>query len=435
MPEMCYNTLRDTHLRHSYGGLKMANKTTLEKNKPARKRLRQNEYYNPKTKRYEYHYTDCLGKERVVSSYRLEITDQLPRGKKSSRSLREKEAEINAYLENSVDIDGAKLTLLEVVDRYLKHLYNRKKLAHNTKVGYNVTVNTLKQYKLGYMEIGKIRPEHCEEWLADMKKKYRGSSIQTQISLIKRTFEYALDYDYVAKNPFRRITTDRSDSKKREALSVGDMNRFLDFCSKDAHSSHCYDMLYVLFWSGLRASELCGLTLDNIDMDKRTITVEKQLQCINHTHIVLPTKTTNGNRTIPMTDGVYECFQRIIRNRYLKGDIEPVCYDEQGNEYQGFVFLATRSRKTIVRGHVEEYLQNCIKRFNNANPENPIRKFEPHICRHTFATNMQYLPPKTLQYILGHGNITTTMDNYVDVKPEAEQLAQVNAVANQLTAN
>ena len=413
----------------------MANKTTSEKNKPARKTLRPNEYYNPKTKRYEYHYKDCFGKERVISSYRLEMTDQLLKGKKSTKSLREKEAELNAYLKNNIDIDGAKLTLLEVVDRYLNSLYNRKKLAHNTKVGYNVTVNTLKQYKLGYMEIGKIRPEHCEEWLADMKKKYRGSSIQTQISLIKRTFEYTLDYDYVVKNPFRRITTDRSDSKKMEALSVEDMNRFLDFCSKDTHSSHCYDMLYILFWSGLRASELCGLTLDNIDMDNRMITVDKQLQCINHTHVVLPTKTTNGVRTIPMTDGVYESFQRIIENRYLKGDIEPVCYDEQGNAYEGFVFLATRSRRTIVRGYVEEYLQNCIKRFNNANPENTNRKFEPHICRHTFATNMQYLPPKTLQYILGHGNISTTMDNYVDVKPGVEQLTQINAIANQLNAN
>ncbi len=413
----------------------MANKTTSEKNKPTRKTLRPNEYYNPKTKRYEYHYKDCFGKARVISSYRLEMTDQLPKGKRSSKSLREKETEINAYLENNIDVDGAKLTLLEVVDRYLNFLYNRKKLAHNTKVGYNVTVNTLKQYKLGYMEIGKIRPEHCEEWLADMKKKYRGSSIQTQISLIKRTFEYALDYDYVAKNPFRRITTDRSDSKKMKALSVEDMNRFLNFCLNDTHSSHCYDMLYVLFWSGLRASELCGLTLDNIDMDNRMIVVDKQLQCVNHTHVVLPTKTMNGKRIIPMTDGVYESFQRIIKNRYLKGDIEPVCFDEQGNAYEGFVFLATRSRRTIVRGHVEEYLRNCIKRFNNANPDNPIRKFEPHICRHTFATNMQYLPPKTLQYILGHGNIATTMDNYVDVKPGAEQLAQINAVAKQLTAN
>lgn len=410
----------------------MANKTTNTKNKPARKTLKDNEYYNPKTKRYEYHYTDCLGKKRVISSYRLEATDQLPKGKKSSKSLREKEAELNVQLENNIDIDGAKLTLLEVVDRYLNFLYNRKKLAHNTKVGYNVTVNALKEYKLGYMEIGKIRPEHCEEWLTDMKKKYKGSSIQTQISLIKRTFEYAIDYDYITKNPFRRITTDRSDSKKMEALTVEDMNRFLDFCSQDSHSLHCYDMLYVLFWTGLRASELCGLTIDDIDMDNRMITVNKQLQCINHTHVVLPTKTSNGERIIPMTDGVYERFKCILKNRYLKGDIEPICYDENGNEYSGFVFLATRSRKTIVRGHIEEYLCNCIKRFNNANTEEPIRKFEPHICRHTFATNMQYLPPKTLQYILGHGNISTTMNNYVDVKPGSEQLLQMNTIANQL---
>lgn len=148
----------------------MANKTKNTKNKPTRKTLRANEFYNPKTRRYEYRYSDNLGKERVISSYRLEATDQLPKDKKSAKSLCEKEAELNAQLENRIDIDGAKLTLLEVVDKYLISLYNRKKLAHNTKAGYNVTVNTLKQYKLGYMEIGKIRPEHCEDWLADMKK-------------------------------------------------------------------------------------------------------------------------------------------------------------------------------------------------------------------------------------------------------------------------
>ena len=296
----------------------MANKTANTKHKPVRRALRANEYYNPKTKRYEYHYIDAYGKKRVVSSYILEATDQIPKGKRAGQSLREKEAEVNTKLVNNLDIDESKLTLLEVIDRYLNSLYNRKELAYATKVGYNVTINCLKQYRLGYMEIGKIKPEHCEEWLADMKEKYRGSSIQSQISLIKRSFEYAVDYDYIAKNPFRRITSDRSDSKVMEAISVEDMNRF----------------------------------------------------------------------------------------------------------------LATRSRKTIVRAHVEEYLGNCIKRFNNANPENPIRKFEPHICRHTFATNMQRLPLKTLQSVLGHGDVRTTMTHYVDPSPSAQQLAEINAVAS-----
>ena len=408
----------------------MANRKTTEKNKPARKTLQPNEYYNPKTKRYEYRYKDIFGKNRVISSYRLTPTDQVPKGKKSGKSLREKEAEINALLEDNIDIDGSKLTLLELINQYLESLYNRKELSHNTKTGYNVTINCLRQYKLGYMELRKITPAHCEAWLSDMRKKYKGSSIQTQISLIKRSFEYAVDYDYIAKNPFRRITVDRSDSKPMEALSTEDMNRFLAFCSEDSRSAHCYDMLYILFWTGMRVSELCVLTIDNIDLDIRVLKVEKQLQCINHKHVVLKPKTSNGIRYVPMTDGVYNCFKDTLEKRYLKGDIEPVCYDERGNAYEGFVFLATRSRKTIVRGHVEEYLQNCIKRFNVQNPDDPIRKFEPHICRHTFATNMQLLPPKTLQSILGHGDYRTTMNNYIDAKSTEEQLAQINAVAS-----
>ena len=413
----------------------MANKTSNTKNKPARKTLKPNEYYNPKTKRYEYHYKDSLGKERVISSYRLEPTDQLPKGKRSSKSLREKEDEINRKLNDNIDLEGSKLTLLEVMERYLNSLYISKELSQNTKNGYRVTVNTLKEYKIGYMQICDIKPEHCEQWVCDMKKKYRGSSIQTRLSVIKRTFEYAIDYDYIAKNPFRRISVDKSDSKQMSALSVSDMNRFLDFCATDSNSKHCYDMIYILFWTGMRVSELCGLTMDDINLEKRLIRVEKQLLCFNRTHIVSKTKTSNGTRYIPMTDGVYNCFVNVLKNRYLKGDIEPACYDKNGNKYEGFVFLATRSRKTIVRSHVEEYLQNCIKRFNNENPDNPIRKFEPHICRHTFATNMQYLPPKTLQYILGHGNITTTMNNYVDAKPGEEQLLQINELSNKLISS
>ena len=63
----------------------MANKTANTKHKPVRRVLRANEYYNPKTKRYEYHYIDAFGKKRVVSSYILEATDQVPKGKRAGQ--------------------------------------------------------------------------------------------------------------------------------------------------------------------------------------------------------------------------------------------------------------------------------------------------------------------------------------------------------------
>lgn len=406
----------------------MANRSLKDKNKPSRKTLRDNEYFNPKTKRFEYRYRDKYGKNRVVSSYLLSPDDQLPKGKRSGKSLREKEAEINACLSENLDIDGSRTTLVELVESYLNNLYCKKNLSYNTKLGYSVTLNTLRQYSISCMEIKDIRQEHCEKWYSDMKKTYRGSTIQTQISLIKRSFEYAVDHEYILRNPFRNIVACKTDSKKIEAISYYDMKRFLDFCRNDSRSSHCYDLINILFWTGLRVSELCGLTIDDIDFETKAIRVERQLLCINKTHIVVNTKTVSGKRFVPMLNSVYDSFRTVIDTRYLKGDLEPVCYDQQGNAYSGFVFLATRSRKTIVRSHVEEYLRNCIKRFNNTHKDDPIRKFEPHVCRHTFATNMQGLPPKTLQYILGHSNIQTTMNHYVSAKPTEQQLREMQDI-------
>ena len=73
---------------------------------------------------------------------------------------------------------GMKLYSVRGCDRYLNSLYNRKKLAHNTKVGYNVTVNTLKQYKQVIWRLEKIRPEHCEELACGYERK----SIEVHLS-------------------------------------------------------------------------------------------------------------------------------------------------------------------------------------------------------------------------------------------------------------
>ena len=60
-----------------------------------KRKLKDNEYYNKTSKRYEFHYVDKLGKKRVISSAKLEPNDQLPKSKNQNvKSLREKEAEI-----------------------------------------------------------------------------------------------------------------------------------------------------------------------------------------------------------------------------------------------------------------------------------------------------------------------------------------------------
>ncbi|CVI67109.1 Transposase from transposon Tn916 [Clostridiales bacterium CHKCI001] len=77
-----------------------------------------------------------------------------------------------------------------------------------------------------------------------------------------------------------------------------------------------YEEIYILFKTGLRISEFVGLTFSDIDMHNRTINVDHQLQRKrNMEYIIEDTNMTSGTRIIPMSDGVYECFQRILANR------------------------------------------------------------------------------------------------------------------------
>ncbi len=77
-----------------------------------------------------------------------------------------------------------------------------------------------------------------------------------------------------------------------------------------------YEVIYILFHTGMRISEFCGLTMRDIDLEKRTINIEHKLQRISkREYVIEPTKTNTGTRIIPMTNEVTEMFRAIILKR------------------------------------------------------------------------------------------------------------------------
>jgi len=80
----------------------------------------------------------------------------------------------------------------------------------------------------------------------------------------------------------------------------------------------------------LTKAEFCGLTLDDIDMKNRKIRIDHQLQRTRDgVYLVVDTKTTYGERILPMGDDVYECFQNMIKKRRRVGK-EPVVDGKKG---------------------------------------------------------------------------------------------------------
>ena len=219
----------------------------------------------------------------------------------------------------------------------------------------------------------------------------------------------ALENDWVRKNPFdfELATVVVNDSVTREALTRKQERRLLEFVKGDRHYSRYYEGIFILFKTGLRISEFCGLTIADIDFDAQRIRVERQLQRTSEMrYVIQEPKTEKGIRFVPMSDEVAECFRKVITQR-LAPEVEP-----EVDGLSGFLYL-DKNGMPLVALHWEHYFQRIVAKFNSIYKEE-MPKVTPHVCRHTFCSNQARagMNPKVLQYVMGHSEIGVTLSTY-----------------------
>lgn len=390
------------------------------KRRDSKGRILQRGEHQDASGRYCYRYTDSKGRRKAVYSWRLSQADPTPAGKRKEKSLREKEREIERERLRGICDDNT--TVMELVERYLSMKTGVK---HNTAANYQFVKNVLAKEEFAQRKISKVKLSDAKLFLIKLQADGRGySSIHAIRGVLRPAFQMAVDDDVLLKNPFefQLATVIVNDSVAREAISRENERRFLEFVKNDAHYSRYYDAMFILFKTGLRISEFCSLTLDSLDFEKGTIKIDKQLQRTrNMEYVIVTTKTKSGTRTIPMTEEVKEAFQRIIANR-PKPKLEPVIMG-----YAGFLFL-DKNGMPLVAQHWEKYFQLAVEKHNQIY-KIQLPKITPHVCRHTYCTNMAKsgMNPKALQYLMGHSDIGVTLNVYThigesDAREELERL-------------
>ena len=214
--------------------------------------LQQGEWQEP-SGRYRYKYTDSLGKRKILYSWRLTESDKMPEGKRADSSLREKERKVQSL--QMQGITGSKLTVIELVERYLSLKTGVK---HNTLANYNFVVNVLKKEEFSHKKVDDVKLSDAKIFLIKLQRDGRGySSIHSIRGVLRPAFQMAVDDDLILKNPFgfELGTILVNDSQKREAVSLEDEARFLEFVKNDPHYNRYYDAFYILFKTGLRISD------------------------------------------------------------------------------------------------------------------------------------------------------------------------------------
>lgn len=377
--------------------------------------------------KYMFQYTNTKGERKAIYSWKLIPSDVTPPGKRKDLSLREKEKQLQRDISDNIVPNGDNLTVLELVRLYVSQ---KNGVRHNTKANYNFVVNIVAKEDFGSKRIDKIRLSDAKGWLIKLQADGRGySTIHTVRGVVRPAFQMAVDDDLIRKNPFefQLATVVVNDSVTREAITREQERKFLEFVENDKHFSKYYEGIFILFKTGLRISEFAGLTLSDIDLKNRKINIDHQLQRKrNMEYVIEDTKTSSGTRQIPMTDEVYECFRQIVQKR-KKPRIEPMIDGKAG-----FLYL-DKNGMPMVALHWEKYFQHICEKYNKIYKEQ-MPKVTPHVCRHTYCSNMAKsgMNPKTLQYLMGHSDIGVTLNTYTHVGFEDAQ-AELSDVQNAMT--
>ena len=387
-----------------------------------RRLLRQGESIR-KDGKYQFKY-HVNGKPKFVYSWRLEPTDKLPAGKKPCLSLRELEKKIGYDLDSQMD-PWKNMTVMELVDRYLA---TKTGVKHSTKANYKFVKNLLEKEDFSGKKIGNVKTSDAKLFLIQLQQSGRRySTVKTVRGVLRPAFQMAVDDDCLHKNPFGFDLAGVvvNDSLTREAISRDQMRKFLKFIRDDNCYCKYYEAVFILFHTGMRISEFCGLTISDLDMENRIIDISKQLQRTSSMeYIIEPTKTNAGTRKLPMTEEVFRCFQAILEDR------EPPAVEPMVDGHVGFLYLDDQGLP-LVAMHWEHRFNRMVRRYNDIFRVQ-MPNITPHVCRHTYCSNQARagMNPKTLQYLMGHSDISVTMNVYTHLGLEdaAAEMARMKVV-------
>lgn len=296
-------------------------------------------------------------------------------------------------------INMVKLKISQIID-----LWKKDKKQYVKKSTYSAYVLLVENHLLPYFgEMEEVKEEDVQKFV--FKKLEQGLSqktIKDILIVLKMVLKYGIKYKYLEYQDIDIKFPTQRENEQLEVLNRSNQKKIMDYIENNFTFKNLG--IYLCLSSGLRIGELCALKWENLDIDNGIITVRKTIQRIyivdegrKRTEIVIDTpKTKNSIRDIPMTTdllSVIKPLKKVVNNDYyvLTNDVKPT----EPRTYRN-------------------YYKRLMKKLD-------IPELKFHGLRHSFATRCieSKCDYKTVSVILGHSNISTTLNLYVH--PNLEQ--------------
>ena len=397
--------------------------------------LRDNELQR-KDGSYMFRYYGVDGKLKTEYSWKLVPTDRTPKGKRDGLSLREKEDLILKDKHNGINSAAKKkVTLNETFEKYMS---GKTELKQSTRTNYIYMYDHYVRDELGDRKIADIKYSDIMRFYSSLinKQGFKPNSMEIIHTILHPAFTLAVRDDLILKNPTEGAMAEikRShnwEKEKRHALTEEQQTLFVEYVRDSEIYKHWLPLITTFLGTGCRVGEIIGLRWSDCDFKRNNISINHNLiyrlqddgTC--EMHITTP-KTKAGVRTIPMLSAVKDMLMEERKRQLQEGS----CTSEIDG-YHGFVFCnrngSVHNPQTINRA-IERIRIACneaeeVRALKENREPIVIPHFSVHNLRHTFCTrfceNEDNL--KVIQDIMGHADISTTMNVYAEATENKKQ--------------
>jgi integrase len=357
-------------------------------------------------------------KQRADGLWEARIS--LPGGKRKSlygKTRREAQDKLRAALRDvdaGLDLAAGPQTVGQFLDRWLADVV-RATVRPKTHHSYSQLVRLHIKPTLGQYQLAKLTPQHVQAMLtAKSASGLSPRTVQYIRAVLRRALGQALKWGLVGRNVATLVDPPRSVIRPVAPLSAKQARAFIAATKEDRLGP----LFTVAITTGLRQGELFGLRWQDVDLASGTLRVRHAMQRIDGKPTLVEPKTDKSRRTASLAASAVDALkaQRIrqLEERLLAG--------ERWHDW-GLVFtssIGTPLEPSNVSGRLHKHL---------ADAGLPRQRF--HDLRHCCASLLlsQHIPPRVVMDVLGHSQISLTMNTYSHVMP-----AMLRDAANALDA-
>ena len=286
---------------------------------------------------------------------------------------------------------------------------------------YGIYSNYVQNSQIGKKKLVDLRTIDFQKYYTALLKTKPVSTVKSINRYVSTCINEAVRQGYINKNYTVNVRLPKAEENETiNVLSIDEQKQFVDYIN--AEDVELKNFFILALGTGMRQGEIMGLKWKDINFKDRTIKITRSLKKVTFInadgtrrseYIEQTPKTKSSIREIPISESMYKC----LKDQEMKQKLNKV-YIENSIYIESDYIFTDKAGNTIDKNKPNRHFRAILEELN-------IKPIKFHSLRHTFATRLfeKDVPVKTVQALLGHKDINTTMNIYTHVMKEQKEKA------------